>query len=380
MEHISLDGDYQLFSRSAKYPDARLSPLGYEAGYGPLSSYLARREAIKITKHRAVAQSFNGLFLIYEGGPFELGVALELAKRSTGNQILFNFHASRYWDIESKKPSVVTKLAAMLANSPNIILSAESGSLATKLSSALQTRVHEFPVFTTLNEQLASEKRLSVSNKHIELLTVVGDRKMVTSAKKMLEQLGKLEPNTRLHIHWSGRDFEESALPSAPRLTQSYGEQSPREYAELLQASKNMLLLYPQERYKFHSSGRIEDALLFGANPIVPEGTALARQNGNTLSTFREVSDIPGLLRQKKQQLATAMDTEKFIAWLQAVATPGKHKPKADEPVKIKTLRLRSPLSGKTTVDKLSIIRIRLGFSESSVKWLRSIARKYILR
>lgn len=372
--------NYESFFRSGPGPKYKLPLMLMNVGLNPLTNLFADRVAKRLSRETEFEDNPQHLFLFYEGGPLELLVSARLAAMNPQSRIIFNFHLSSYWSELTESLDLAEKLSNYLQNRPgNMTLTAESQFLAKKLSSVSGVKIVNFPVYTTINEQLGG-KILDPSNKlkPIDILIIVGDSAMVSEARQLCTILMTLGGERNIHIHWSARDFETPMVQTFQGLTQSSGLQSPEEYANLLSKSKRNVLLYPRARYEFHSSGRIEDALLFKCEPIVPSGTALTNQNGRPISKYKNLLDIVEKIDAKEsKELPDAITASAAMEILMRLS---EHKP---ERVKSKALTsgflsLPSPVSGQRLVDKLSIYRQRLAIPERLVAPLRSIIRRFL--
>lgn len=337
---------------------------------------LASKEAKKIVRGSVLAGSENHKYLFYEGGPFELAVASALDREIRDSKIVFNFHNSRYWSRVADNPKLIKALIQIMSTSEKIIFSAESINLATELSSKTGLHVRTFPVYTTMSEQLGVSAEVKVEiPKPKSALVITGDMGMVPSARDIATYLFE-QGFENIHLHWSGRDFDSDFAPAMPlRVTQTSGQIDAETYSMQLREASILLLNYPTSRYVNHSSGRIEDALLFQCIPVVPQGTALAFQNGRNFPVWSlsqgslSVTNLGEYEPGKNTALDTKRALELMFSWAQDIPTIAK----TDNWEKLALFP--SPLREKSLIDVLSILRLRLGVQDSHVRHLRSLFR-----
>lgn len=380
--HNSLVSSIKLDSSSTvlRKGDAKgdLSRWFFESSTGALSRFFGRNEASKIIECDNFLDEDNQVVLFYEGGPFELFLASQLIQSTLHSRVIFNFHQSLYWSqLSWASPEVVSSLRSLLL-AKRLILTAESSSLAKLLSEAIDVMVTPFPVFTTLPEQLAENDPApvlaNVASTDLHFFIVVGDVSMVAESIRFASLAAKR--GFEIHVHWSGRNFDFIDTARLDGISQTSGTISSIEYANLLRRSKNLVLAYDADAYRFHSSGRVEDGLQFDSVVWVPAGTSLVFQNGNRHRSFSHLSEIleefvsnPDWPEQ--QAMTTDLALELLFRRL-----AGESSEQDSEPFSGSFPHLPSVAKRLSLSDRLSIFRLRLGVSDKVVHPIRHLWRR----
>lgn len=376
---------YEFFSRSrVRGKGGRLSSFGYENGAGRFTKLLAQFEANRILRNSKFDEDENQILFFYEGGAFEFQLCMELAHKLTKGKIWFNFHDAIFWAQACELPAKFAGLSENL-NHPvsrkRVVFSAESGELASMLSNTFEFPCHAFPLYTTLPQQLGDVplKNIAWADRKFDLLIVVGDFEMAPKVAEYVEAAqSAIGPDASIHVHWSGRDFETTGEIEVSKLTQSFGQINPEDYASQLVNSRFTLLFYPAQRYEHKSSGRIEDALLCGSIPIVPANTSLVTQNSRSLPSFECPEDLFKVLPDYSGSQIEAVDAGDFLNEIKSVLTSRGQVSKSPVPPKTRpaSLRFPNPIKRKRMIDKLSVWRIRIGIPDEIIRVPRSLYRR----
>ena len=344
---------------------------------GALARFFGKNEVSKIIEFGNFRDEAKQVVLFYEGGPFELFLASQLIHSTRHSRVIFNFHQSLYWSrLFRAEPKVLSSLRPLLLNK-RLSLTAESSSLAKLISEATDVTVTPFPVFTTLPEQLDENGFSPVpangAARDLHFFVVVGDLSMAAESIRFASMVS--ERGFRIHVHWSGRNFDSIDMARLGGISQSSGMISSIEYANLLRRSKNLVLAYDSDAYMFHSSGRVEDGLQFDSVVWVPEGTSLVFQNGNLHRSFVHLAEIlekfvsnPDWPKQQAMTTELALDT--LFKSLEGEPS-GHHSESSSENFPY----LSSVARSLSIVDQLSVFRLRLGVPDKAVYPIRQLWR-----
>ena len=112
----------------------------------------------------------------------------------------------------------------------------------------------------------------------------MGNSRHVNFTISVLEKLEELLPGKQIHVLLQARGgFSRNQLREVRRAGNRsqkvvFGELEPMTYASLLGSARVILFTYDQAKYGHKSSGRVQDALMMQAIPVIGQGTALVSQ------------------------------------------------------------------------------------------------------
>ena len=274
-----------VFRKSAAKSEFRFGPTG-----------LFRLRPLKFLREIRMRQRQGFThFYSYDGGLSELWLCLFTATFVPRLNIVFNFHWADQWNeiFDSSRSSawaIRKSLRSLCRGKPlNLEFSAETGPFANKVSEILGTKIHTFPIFATTRPATLRpwEERdldvLALPQRHTELAVVN-------------EILSRLEiKGFRTAIGVKEQTWLRGTLPKDTKENREihFLPLNEKEFGNLLSRSKTVLLPYDKKSYfTWGSSGKFNEALVFGCFPFAPEWSAIISQAGsNNLAHGIDLSD-----------------------------------------------------------------------------------------
>lgn len=268
-------------SERASWLSNQLSNLAWSKHFSRFTENLINHEISTLTNEI----DDEDVVHVYEGGFFELAVISELSKIKHKSKFIFNLHQSEKWKrlLEASATDVRHNLIAVIRNRGNIILTAESPALADLASEYFQANVYPYPVFSTLPFQLGTQDMgFSGGKKQSKNVTLVlGDFELREDFTRYGENLNSHGYNVTMVIPTrvgALSRFESGLLAKLEALRVKSGQLDPIEYSEMYAKSVAVVLFYSRQQLMYHSSGRIQDCLVFETLPVGYKTSSMANR------------------------------------------------------------------------------------------------------
>ena len=231
----------------------------------------------------------NGVLVlyIYEGNLANLFLLGSIARRESNVFLYFNlFNSYRYMPILSSRIRLLTfrTLFSLASRGLNrkVFLSADTKRFAELLIDKLGKKFSEYPMYSALDFQLSPGKQ----GKKI-LINFRGQRseELMKSAIERFPALQGLE----LDLHGLHDQSIIQDLSRFPNITFLPNQVDESTYFSMYEYYYRVAFIYDPDFFSMQSSGRLADAILAGAQLVVPRNTSLEdvlneSGNGNTFS------------------------------------------------------------------------------------------------
>lgn len=267
-------------------------------GWRPMG--LRIRDLHSISAAVKVASDATSLVVqFYDGGLDDLVMATFLATKFPTTAFLFNFRPGRYWVplLSTNRPFSRQALGILRSMPSNVFLCSETTALSAEIEKKILRKLETYPLYSAqeFSSGLAFERRnIDVSffpktQDELELCVLIAaELRKVTACRTLVSAPHPILGAAREFLDRCFDEVHEGPL-AAPLYRKIFG------------SSKIVLLPYVKEYFKYGSSGKFNDALLAGAIPLVPRGSAPAGQarDPNSHHHFEFIpTDVPGTAAQ----------------------------------------------------------------------------------
>jgi hypothetical protein len=306
-----------------------LSSRAHDVEFSKANRRLVARETSVLSQ--LIKERRYDWIVFYEGGAFSLEICLNLASKHRNVKFLFNFFYGREWldTFERSSLEALSSIGRYIRTLPNLIISAETPPFCRLVEQKMGIEASTFPVFTTVDFQLAGQTLGSRDSKN-SIIVSVGTRDSMEFAKKLAEECKQNFPELSVVLVIQPRlisTFEQS-MGKLRKKDTCYelidSALSSRDYGDLLDRALVWVFTYKPQHYSLKSSGRLEDCLYFGVTPIFPAGTALEDQltsSGHASYSRYTYGDVSSAVKTIQNGLAfrnlrSSTTTGDFSAWL----------------------------------------------------------------
>jgi len=247
-------------------------------GFGPSKFREIVRNGALISQHLHKAPSRSAAVCqFYDGSLHDMSLLVYLAPLHPNIAFIFNFRPGKKWlDVLQRDRVSGRFLANRINNAPqNVFFYAETSRLRDKISRLTGAVVRDYHVYSSQEFKAAKPRR----DRRIDVVFAPKTEEELSWCESLLSLLGA-----------EGAVTSEVLIPSKLLTTLKKQEGrggfssiqvaplSASSYKELLEDAKVLVLPYLKEYFALGSSGKINDAILSGAMPFLPEDSAPALQ------------------------------------------------------------------------------------------------------
>ena len=237
----------------------------------PRKTFMAEMQEISQIIDGASTNSFPAI-QFYDGCLDDLVALCYLAPRFPNVAFIFNFRPGKYWlPILSRGKIRRLPLRRLFRSKPrNVFLTAETPVLSVEIAQYIGVLPEIYPLYSSqdfVRDVPFQDRGIDVSffpksQAELELC-----RRLTGELRKITDHHALVVIPDRVFARSGGLDF--FGFDQTVR-----GPVNADRYREIFENSKVVFLPYLKEYFQYGSSGKFNDALLAGAIPLVPEGSA----------------------------------------------------------------------------------------------------------
>lgn len=238
---------------------------------------------IRALSHLLSSQNFDFVFC-YEAGPVNGEVISHLALEFPFTSFLVNLYPSSRWlDLLKDSKSEISHQLSEIARYGNVTFSVDTIEASTTMEKTLGCYVPTLPVFSTLSsgKQQAYEEK-SRGHGVLFLVDSWASLSLLYSFLDSRPFLPEVFPMAVIIPPKLGGDplgKRQNLITGIERFCKVIsGAMTEDTYSVVIADYGVCCFFYSTTTYRQKSSGRVEDALVSGAIPVVPAGTSLGRQ------------------------------------------------------------------------------------------------------
>jgi len=237
----------------------------------PRRTFRADMRAVSKIIETASTQSHPAI-QFYDGCLDDLVALCYLAPRYPDSAFIFNFRPGKYWiPILSRDKKLFHLLQGVFGHTPrNVFLTAETPALCAEISRQIGVNPEIYPLYSA--QEFVPD--VAFGGREIDVSFFPKSQPELELCVQLVNKLRGIVDHQALVVIPSGV-FEKSGGREPRGFNQIIvGPVEADKYREIFENSKVIFLPYMKQYFQYGSSGKFNDALLAGAIPLVPEGSA----------------------------------------------------------------------------------------------------------